>query len=76
MAAAKMTQHIGLLLVLLKSLVLSVIDYGLGLLTLSATQLQRLDVRQNEGTRSILGCTRDTSAEAIYALPVRPPSNA
>ena len=71
MAAAKMPQHI--LLVLYKSLVLSVIDYGLGLLTLSATQLQRLDVIQNEGMRSILGCTRDTSAEAMRYLLDLPP---
>ena len=71
MAAAKMPQHI--LLVLFKSLVLSVIDYGLGLLTLSATQLQRLDVIQNESMRSILGCTRDTSAEAMrYRLDLPP----
>ncbi len=71
MARAKMPQHI--LPVLFKSLVLSVIDYGLGLLTLSATQLQRLDVIQNEGMRSILGCTRDTSAEAMRYLLDLPP---
>ena len=71
MAAAKMPQHI--LLILYKALVLSVIDYGLGLLTLSATQLQRLEVLQNEGMRSILGCTRDTSTEAMrYVLDLPP----
>ena len=71
MAAAKMPQHV--LLILYKALVLSVIDYGLGLLTLSATQLQRLEVLQNEGMRSILGCTRDTSTEAMrYVLDLPP----
>ena len=44
---------------------LSVIDYGFGILTLSASQLRRLDVVQNEAMRTILGCTRDTSAEAM-----------
>ena len=43
-------------------LVLSQIDYGLGILTLSATQLRRLDVIQNEGMRAILGCTKVTAA--------------
>ena len=66
MAAAQMPQHT--LLILYKALVLSVIDYGFGLLTLSAAQLQRLEVIQNEGMRSILGCTRDTSAEAMRYL--------
>ncbi len=50
-----------------------VIDYGLGLLTLSATQLQRLDVIQNESMKSILGCTRDTFAEAMRYLLDLPP---
>ena len=63
MAAAQMPQKT--LLILFKALVLSVIDYGFGLLTLSAAQLQRLEVIQNEGMRCILGCTRDTSSEAM-----------
>ena len=46
-------------------LVLSQIDYGLGILTLSATQLRSLDVIQNEGMRAILGCTKDTAAAAM-----------
>ena len=46
-------------------LVLSQVDYGLGLLTLSKTQLARLDVIQNEGMRAILGCTKDTAAAAM-----------
>ena len=45
------------------------VDYGFGLLTLSKTQLQRLDVIQNEGMRAILGCTKDTAAAAMrYVL--------
>ena len=61
------------LLILFKALVLSVVDYGFGLLTLSTSQLRRLDVIQNEGMRSILGCTKDTSSEAMrYALDLPP----
>ena len=69
MARANMSQRI--LVILYQTLVLSVVEYGLGLLTLSKAQLQRLEVIQNEGMRTILGCTRDTSAEAMrYLLPV------
>ena len=57
-----------ILIILYQTLVLSVVEYGLGLLTLSKTQLQRLEVIQNEGMRTILGCTRDTSAEAMRYL--------
>ncbi len=53
------------LLLLFEMLVLSQVNYGLGLLTLSATQARRLDVIQNEGMRAVLGCTRDTSATAM-----------
>ena len=70
MACARMPQKT--LVILFQSLVLSVIDYGYGLLNLSKTQLHRLDVIQNEGMRAILGCTKDTSAAAmryILALP-------
>ena len=71
MATAQMPQKV--LLILFKALVLSVVDYGLGLLTLSTAQLRRLDVIQNEGMRSILGCTKDTSSEAMrYALDLPP----
>ena len=63
MAIHRMPQRI--LFILYQSLVLSVIDYGFGMLTLSACQLRRLDVVQNEAMRTILGCTRDTSAEAM-----------
>ena len=70
MACARMPQKT--LVILFQSLVLSIIDYGYGLLNLSKTQLHRLDVIQNEGMRAILGCTKDTSAAAmrhILALP-------
>ena len=61
------------LLILFKALVLSVVDYGLGLLTLSTAQLRRLDVIQNDGMRNILGFTKDTSSEAMrYALDLLP----
>ena len=66
MAGAKMPQKI--LVILYQALVVSVMEYGLGLLTLSKSQLQRLDVIQNEGMRAILGCTKDTSAEAMRYL--------
>ena len=56
------------LVILYQALVVSVIEYGLGLLTLSKTQVERLDVIQNEGMRAILGCTKDTSAEAMRHL--------
>ncbi|MCP4266011.1 MAG: hypothetical protein GY777_10630, partial [Candidatus Brocadiaceae bacterium] len=63
MAIARMSQKI--LAMLFQTLVLSVIEYGFGLLTLSKSHLNRLEVIQNEAMRAILGCTRDTSAEAM-----------
>ena len=42
--------------------------YGLGILTLSDTQLNRLEIIQNEGMRTILGCKKDTSVEAMRYL--------
>ena len=63
MAAASMPQKT--LFLLYQALVLSVIEYGFGTLTLSQSQLKRLEVIQNEAMRTILGCTRDTSAEAM-----------
>ena len=56
------------------ALILSVIEYGLGLLTLSKAQLDRLEVIQNEGMRAILGCTKDTSAQAMRHLLDFPPA--
>ena len=67
MAGARMSQRI--LVILFQTLVLSVIEYGFGILTLSTAQLNRLESIQNEAMRAILGCTRDTSAEAMrYVL--------
>ena len=63
MAIARMSQKI--LAMLYQTLVLSVVEYGFGLLTLSKSQLGRLEVIQNEAMRAILGCTKDTSAEAM-----------
>ena len=45
-------------------MVLNVIDYGLGLTTLSQSNLPKLDRVQNEAMRVVLGTTKDT--------PVRP----
>ena len=58
MAAAQI-QH-SFLFKVLQLVVLSVIDYGLGCLTLSETQISRLEVVQNEAMRAVLGCTKDT----------------
>ena len=63
MACLSMPQRI--LFILFLTLVLAVVDYGFGLLTLSKAQLNRLEVIQNQGMRTILGCTRDTSCEAM-----------
>ena len=62
-AGAKMPQRI--IALAYRSLVLPIIEYGLGLLTLSPTQVKRLDVIQNEAMRIILGCTRCTSTQAM-----------
>ena len=61
-----MSQNI--LSTLYQTLILSFINYGFGLLTLSAAQLKRLESIQNEAMRTILGCTKDTSAEAMRYL--------
>ena len=66
MAYASMPQRT--LVILYQALVLSVIEYGLALVNLSETQLNRLEVIQNEGMRVILGCTRDTSTAAMRYL--------
>ena len=62
MAGEKMEQQ--LLVLLYKAVVISVLDYGLGLITVSTTQLQKLERIQNEAMRTTLGCTRMTSAAA------------
>ena len=57
------------LVILYQALILSVINYGFGLLTLSAAQLKRLESIQNETMGTILCCTKDTtSSEAIGYL--------
>ena len=56
--------HQRVLLILYQTLILSVVNYGF-CLTLSKTQLQRLEVIQNQGMRTIRGCTQDTSYEAM-----------
>ena len=66
MAIARMSQRI--LVTLYQTLILSVVEYGLGLLTLSAAQINKLEVIQNQAMRAILGCTKDTSAEAMRYL--------
>ena len=67
MVGAKMPHKV--LLVLNQALVNSVMmEYGLGLLTLFKTHVQRLEMIQNEGMRAILDCTKDTSAEAMRYL--------
>ena len=48
-----MSQNI--LSTLYQTLILSFINYGFGLLTLSADQLKRLESIQNEAMRAILG---------------------
>lgn len=58
MAAALIPQRV--LFLMLQLVVLSVIDYGLGCLTLSDTQIAKLDRVQNEAMRAVLGCTKDT----------------
>ena len=58
---------------LYQSIILSVIDYGLGLTTISSTNLQKLDRIQNEAMRIILGTTRDTPTEAMRHVLDLPP---
>ena len=56
------------LFLLYQSVILSVIDYGLGLTTLSQSNLLKLDRLQNEAMRFILGITKDTPTEAMRYL--------
>ena len=44
------------LVILYQALAVSVMEYGLGILTLSKSHLQRLDVIRNEGIRALLSC--------------------
>ena len=56
------------LFLLYQSVTLSVIDYGLGLTTLSQSNLLTLDRVQNEAMRVILGTTKDTPIETMCYL--------
>ena len=49
-------------------MILRVIDYGLGLTTLSQSNLLKLDRVQNEAMRVILGTTKDTPIEIMRYL--------
>ena len=62
------------LFLLYQSVVLSVIDYGLGLTTMAQINLLKLDRVQNEAMRVILGTTKDTHWD--YEVHTRPPINA
>ena len=61
------------LFLLYPSVVLSVIDYGLGLTTMTQTNLLNLDRVQNEAMRVILGNTKDTPVETIRFMLDLPP---
>ena len=61
------------LFLLYKSVILSVIDCGLGLTTLSQSNLLKLDRIQNEAMRVILGTTKDTPIETMRYLLDLPP---
>ena len=56
------------LFLLYQSVILGVIDYGLGLTTLSQPNLLKLDKVQNEVMTVILGTTKDTSIEIMRYL--------
>ena len=58
MASAGIQQHV--LVLLMQLVVFSVFDYGLGMLTLNKTQVERLERLQNAAMRAVLGCTMDT----------------
>ena len=66
--AAKGTEQHHLLLLLNQNVILSVIDYGLGLTTLSLYNLLKLDRVQNEAIRVILGTTKDKPTEAMHYI--------
>ena len=61
------------LFLLYQSVVLSRIDYGLGLTTMSQTNLQKLERIQNEAMRTILGTTKDTPIDAMRYILDLPP---
>ena len=62
------------LFLLYQSVVLSVIDYGLGLTTMVQTNLLKLDRVQNEAMRVILGTNKNTPIENTRFLLDLPPT--
>ena len=56
------------LFLLYQSVILSVVDYGLGLTTLSQSNLLKLDRVQNKAMRVILGTKKDTPIETMRYL--------
>ena len=61
------------LFLLYQSVVLSVIDYGLGLTTMPQTNLLKLDRVQNETLIVIPGTTKATSTETMRFMLDLPP---
>ena len=61
------------LFLLHQSVVLSVIDYGLGVTTMAQTNLLNLDRVQNEAMRVILETTKNTSIETTMFMLGLPP---
>ena len=62
------------LFLLYQSVVLSVIDYGLGLTTMAQTNLLKLDRVQNEAMRVTLRTTNDTPIETMRFVLYLPPT--
>ena len=60
-------------ILLYQIVVLSVIDYGLGLAVMSQTNLLKLDRVQNEAMRVILGTIKDTPTETTRVMLDLPP---
>ena len=56
------------LILLFQGVILSIIDYGPGLDTLSQFSLQKFDRVQSYAMRVVLGTTKDTSIEAMWYL--------
>ena len=61
------------LFLLYQSVVLSAIDYGLGLTTMAQTNLLKLDRVQNEAMRGILRTTKGTTIETMRFMLDLPP---
>ena len=61
------------LFLLYRCVLLSVIDYGLGLTTMAPTNVLKLDRMQNEAMRVILGTTKNTPTETVGFMPDLPP---